>query len=60
MGEDCADSFHSPTPTVEICRDVILKEVCKGDCGGRGLCDIKSGLCNCVEPYFGAACELSR
>jgi hypothetical protein len=28
------------------------------DCSGRGICDYEVGVCNCLDGFFGTACEL--
>jgi hypothetical protein len=33
--------------------------LCHVDCSNRGICDYSSGICQCFNNFYGAACEMT-
>jgi hypothetical protein len=56
----CTDAFEGDACALAVtskpCPVDANAKVCGGD-ASRGACDGTVGVCRCVRPYFGAACE---
>ena len=55
-GTYAADTTGVTRTTAKTCQG-SAGNLCHVECSNRGMCDYKTGTCQCIEGYAGGACE---